>query len=54
MNTTKELLQVNRKALQGLHNIIGFDFQEPHTITKHEGRFTYNSIIKTINSAIAF
>lgn len=50
MNAKKELLKVNNKALQGLHHLIGYDFQQPHTIIKHEGKFTYKSIINQIEN----
>ena len=55
VNTTneakKELLSINPHALQGLHNMIGYDFQQPHTIAHIKGRFTVNSALKTVGGA---
>lgn len=54
-NTTneakKELLSINPHALQVLHNMIGYDFQQPHTIAHIKGRFTVNSALKAIGGA---
>lgn len=54
-NTTneakKELLSINPHVLQGLHNMIGYDFQQPHTIAHIKGRFTVNSALKAIGGA---
>lgn len=54
-NTTNEakkaLLTINPHALQGLHSMIGYDFQQPHTIARIEGRFTVNSALKAIGGA---
>lgn len=54
-NTTneakKELLSINPHALQGLHNMIGYDFRQPHTIAHIKGRFTVNSALKAIGGA---
>lgn len=54
-NTTNEakkaLLTINPHALQGLHSLIGYDFQRPHTIARIEGRFTVNSALKAIGGA---
>ena len=55
VNTTneakKELLSINPHALQGLHNMIGYDFRQPHTIAHIKGRFTVNSALKAIGGA---
>lgn len=54
-NTTNEakrsLLTINPHALQGLHSLIGYDFQQPHTIARIKGRFTVNSALKAIGGA---
>ena len=54
-NTTneakKELLSINPHALQGLHSLIGYDFQQPHIISRIAGRFTVNSALKAIGGA---
>lgn len=48
----KDLLKENRHALQFLHAVEGFDFQQPHTITKGAGRFTASSVDKEIKKAL--
>ena len=48
---TKALLTINPHALQGLHSIIGYNFQQPHTIARIEGRFTVNSALKALGGA---
>lgn len=54
-NTTneakKELISINPHALQGLHSLIGYDFQQPHTIAHIEGRFTVNGALKAVGGA---
>lgn len=47
----KALLTINPHALQGLHSLIGYDFQQPHTIAHIEGRFTVNGALKAIGGA---
>lgn len=55
MNATNEakkaLLTINPHALQGLHSLIGYDFQQPHTIAHIEGRFTVNGALKAVGGA---
>lgn len=55
MNATNEakkaLLTINPHALQGLHSIIGYDFQHPHIIAHIEGRFTVNGALKSVGGA---
>lgn len=54
-NTTneakKELLNINPHALQGLHQLFGYDFQTPHTIAHIQGRYTVNSALKAVGGA---
>lgn len=47
----KALLTINPHALQGLHSLIGYNFQQPHIIARIEGRFTVNSALKTVGGA---
>ena len=49
-NTLKNLLAVNRKALQGLHAIADMDFQKPYTLIERDGKFTHNSIVKELGN----
>lgn len=42
----KSMLSINPKALQGLHVLLGFDFQTPHTIAHIKGAFTVNAALK--------
>lgn len=44
--SVKNLLAINRKALIGLHNIAGMDFENDFLIIENTGKFTYNSIMK--------
>lgn len=53
MNEIKNLLAENRKALQGLHAIANMDFEKPFIILERTGKFTYNSILKDLNSGSA-
>lgn len=46
--TVKELLTENKKALQMLHYVDGYDFTKPFDIYKGTGSFTANSIKKMI------
>lgn len=46
--TVKELLTENKKALQMLHYVDGYDFTKPFDIYKGTGSFTANSIRKMI------
>ena len=54
-NTTSEakkaLLAINPHALQGLHYLIGYDFQQTHAIARIQGHFTVNSALKAIGGA---
>ena len=47
----KALLTIAPHALQGLHSLIGYDFQRPHTIAHIDGRFTVNGALKAISGA---
>lgn len=47
-----QLLNINNKALKFAHDACGFDFQKDFFITSGEGRFTYNTITKTISENI--
>lgn len=54
MNTNenkKNLLTVNLHALQGLHSLIGYDFEKPHAIAHIHGRFTVNNALQAIGGA---
>lgn len=42
----KELLSVHPHALRGLHNIFGFDFQQPHAVLYLKGNYTVKKIEK--------
>lgn len=44
----KELLKENKKALQFLHVAHGFDFEKDILISKIDGKFTYNQVMKII------
>lgn len=46
----KALLKINPHALQGLHNLVGYDFEQRHTIRRIEGRFTVNSALKAVGT----
>lgn len=46
----KELLTMNKKALQGAHFIKGYDFEKPFIFVKGEGRFTVNQIKKQVEA----
>lgn len=46
----KALLKINPHALQGLHNLVGYDFQQRHVIRHIEGRFTLNSALKAVGT----
>ena len=45
----KDLLNVNRKALQYLHWFKGMDFEKPFEVISGEGRFTSNSLKKAVD-----
>ena len=45
MNTKKELLNRDKNALRVLATVYGFDFQQPHTITRYNGAWTFKKII---------
>lgn len=38
----KNLLSINKKAFQFLHDVEGFDFENPYFITQQPGKFTTN------------
>jgi hypothetical protein len=42
----KEVLNYDKKALQVLHGLYGYDFQKEYNLYKHEGKFTINSLVK--------
>lgn len=44
----KNLLEMNRKTLQGLHAIAGMDFCKPFEVHEFTGKFTANSIKKAV------
>lgn len=44
----KELLSKNKNVLKALHELRGFDFESDYTIQKHTGKFTLNSIKKSL------
>lgn len=43
-----QLLKENKKALQFLHHVKGFDFEAPYFISRHVGSFTWNKVNKMI------
>ena len=45
----KDLLNVNRKALQYLHWFKGMDFEKPFEVVSGKGSFTSNSVKKAVN-----
>lgn len=47
----KELLSVHPHALRGLHNIFGFDFQQPHDVLYMAGNYTVKKIEKAAAAA---
>lgn len=47
----RELLSVHPHALRGLHNIYGFDFQQPHTVLYMAGNYTVKKIEKAAAAA---
>lgn len=54
MNKTyiKNLLSINKKAFQFLHDVEGFDFEKPYFITKQAGKFTTNTVKKAVAEAM--
>lgn len=44
----KNLLSINKKAFQFLHDVEGFDFEKPYFITEQPGKFTANTVKKAI------
>ena len=44
----KNLLSINKKAFQFLHDVEGFDFEKPYFITQQPGKFTANTIKKAV------
>jgi hypothetical protein len=53
MEAKRNLLQINRNALRFLHDAEGFDFEKPHFIYEQSGRFTVNTVKKTVEKDIA-
>lgn len=47
----KALLKINPDALRGLHSLLGYDFQQDHTIAYIQGCFTINGALKAANAA---
>ena len=45
----KALLSENRKALQGLHAVFGYNFQEPFRMLPVFGKFTIRSVYSALN-----
>lgn len=54
MNNTyiKNLLSINKKAFQFLHDVEGFDFEKPYFITQQPGKFTANTVKKAVAEAM--
>ena len=48
----KNLLSINKKAFQFLHDVEGFDFEKPYFITKQAGKFTTNTVKKAVAEAM--
>lgn len=46
----KNLLAINRKALQGLHAIGHMDFTQPYTLIEKHGKFTYKSVMNDLGN----
>lgn len=44
----KNLLSINKKAFQFLHDVEGFDFEKPYFITQQPGKFTANTVKKAV------
>lgn len=44
----KNLLSINKKAFQFLHDVEGFDFEKPYFITEQPGKFTAYTVKKAI------
>jgi hypothetical protein len=45
-NNVEKLLKLNKKALQGLHYVKGYDFTKPFDVVSGNGSFTLNKIKK--------
>lgn len=45
----KNLLSINKKAFQFLHDVEGFDFEQPYFIAEKPGKFTVNTVKKAID-----
>lgn len=50
-NDIKRLLTINPKALKGLHNVLGFDFEKPFACIALVGNFTINKVYKIVEAA---
>lgn len=48
----KNLLSINKKAFQFLHDVEGFDFEKPYFITQQPGKFTANTVKKAVAEAM--
>lgn len=48
----KEILRENKFAFQLLNRARGYDFEKPFYIVKGDGKFTYNSVIKLMQSVV--
>lgn len=45
----KNLLSINKKAFQFLHDVEGFDFEQPYFIAEKPGKFTVNTVKKAVD-----
>lgn len=58
MNNTyiKNLLSINKKAFQFLHDVEGFDFEKPYFITQQPGKFTAKAreVVETSEKPLMF
>lgn len=45
----KNLLSINKKVFQFLHDVEGFDFEQPYFIAEKPGKFTVNTVKKAID-----
>lgn len=49
----KEVLNYDKKALQVLNGLFGYDFQKEYNLYKHEGKFTINALVKKFDLDLA-
>ena len=47
----KNLLSINKKAFQFLHDVEGFDVEKPYFITQQPGKFTA-SVMQVLSASI--